>query len=129
MSTYIVVVDDEPDVEHMFKQNFRRDLRSGRFMMEFALSAPAALEKVKAIPDPSLILILSDVNMPGMTGLEMLPKVKAERPHVPVIMITAYGDETTRKRATDLGAAGLLPKPIDFGLLRQEIDERLERVS
>jgi len=127
MSTYIVVVDDEPDVEEMFKQQFRRDLRSGRFVMEFALSASAALDRVKAIPDPSLILILSDVNMPGMTGLEMLPKVKAERPNVPVIMITAYGDEATKKRATELGAAGLLPKPIDFGLLRREIDLRLER--
>ena len=129
MSIYIVVVDDEPDVEGMFKQHFRRDLRSGRFVMEFALSAPAALEKVKAIPDPSLILILSDVNMPGMTGLDMLPKVKAVRPNVPVIMITAYGDETTRKRAAELGAAGLLPKPIDFSILRQEIDERLERAA
>ena len=111
----------------MFRQQFRRDLRSGRFNMEFALSAPAALERVKAIPDPSLILILSDINMPGMSGLEMLPKVKAERPNVPVIMITAYGDEATTKRASELGAAGLLPKPIDFGLLRKEIDERLER--
>ena len=127
MSTYIVVVDDEPDVEEMFRQQFRRDLRAGRFTMEFALSALAALERVKAIPDPSLILILSDINMPGMTGLEMLPKVKAERPNVPVIMITAYGDEATTKRASELGAAGLLPKPIDFGLLRKEIDERLER--
>ena len=126
MSTYIVVVDDEPDVEEMFRQQFRRDLRAGRFVMEFALSAPAALEQVKAIPDPSLILILSDINMPGMTGLEMLPKVKAERPNVPVIMITAYGDDATVKRARDLGAAGLLSKPIDFGLLRQEIDQRLE---
>ena len=125
MSTYIVVVDDEPDVEEMFRQQFRRDLRSGRFIMEFALSAPAALERVKAIPDPSLILILSDINMPGMTGLEMLPKIKAERPSVPVIMITAYGDEATTKRASELGAAGLLPKPIDFGLLRKEIDLRL----
>ena len=129
MSTYIVVVDDEPDVEEMFKQQFRRDLRSGRFVMEFALSAPAALEKVKTIPDPSLILILSDINMPGMTGLEMLPKVKAERPNVPVIMITAYGDDMTRKRAAELGAAGLLPKPIDFSLLRQEIDRRLDRAA
>src|SRR5213596_3694116 len=125
MSTYIVVVDDEPDVEEMFRQQFRRDLRSGRFSMEFALSASAALERVKAIPDPSLILILSDINMPGMTGLEMLPKVKAERPNVPVIMITAYGDEATTKRVSELGAAGLLPKPIDFGRLRMEIDQRL----
>ena len=127
MSTYIMVVDDEPDVEEMFKQHFRRDLRSGRFLLEFALSAPAAPEKVKTIPDPSLILILSDINMPGMTGLEMLPKVKAERPMVPVIMITAYGDETTKRKAAELGAAGLLPKPIDFALLREKIDERLER--
>ena len=67
----------------MFRQHFRRELRSGRFVIEFALSAPAGLEQVKAIPDPSLILILSDINMPGMTGLEMLPKVKAERPNVP----------------------------------------------
>lgn len=126
MSTYIVVVDDEPDVAEMFRQQFRRDLRSGRVIMEFALSARAALELVKAIPDPSLILILSDINMPGMTGLEMLPVVKAERPNVPVMMITAYGDETTVRKATELGAAGLLPRPIDFGLLRQEIDCRLE---
>jgi len=129
LSTYIVVVDDEPDVEGMFRQHFRRDLRSGRFVMEFAMSAPAALERVKAIPDPSLILILSDINMPGMSGLEMLPKVKADRPNVPVIMITAYGDEATRKRAADLGAAGLLTKPIEFGLLRAEIDQRLQQPS
>lgn len=125
-STYIVVVDDEPDVEGMFRQHFRRDLRSGRFMMEFALSAPAALEQVKAIPDPSLLLILSDINMPGMSGLEMLPKVKAERPNVPVIMITAYGDDATKRKAAELGAAGLIAKPIDFGVLRAEIDQRLD---
>jgi len=97
--------------------------------MEFALSAPAALEQVKAIPDPSLILILSDINMPGMTGLEMLPKVKAERPNVPVIMITAYGDDVTRKKASELGAAGLLLKPIDFSLLRREIERRLNQAA
>jgi CheY-like chemotaxis protein len=129
VNTYIVVVDDEPDVESMFRQHFRRDLRSGRFVMEFALSARAALKQMRAIPDPSLILILSDINMPGMTGLEMLPKVKKERPNVPVVMITAYGDEATRKKATELGAAGLLPKPIDFSLLRQEVDKRLQRAA
>ena len=129
MSACILVVDDEPDVENMFRQHFRRDLRSGRFMIEFALSAPDALEQLRSIPDPLLILILSDINMPGMSGLEMLPKVKAERPNVPIIMITAYGDETTKKRATELGAAGLLAKPVDFVLLRQEIDQRLELSS
>jgi CheY-like chemotaxis protein len=126
MSTYILVVDDEPDVESLFRQQFRRDIRSGRFIMEFATSAPEALERAKTMVAPSLSLILSDVNMPGMSGLEMLPKVKAARPNVPVIMITAYGDDATKKRAAELGAAGLLTKPIDFGLLREEIDQRLD---
>jgi CheY-like chemotaxis protein len=129
MSTYILVVDDETDVETLFRQQFRRDIRTGRFIMEFATSAPEALERAKAIADPSLSLILSDINMPGMSGLEMLPKVKAARPNVPVIMITAYGDESTKRKAAELGAAGLLTKPIDFGLLRQEIDERLQRAA
>ena len=129
MSTYILVVDDEPDVENLFRQQFRRDIRSGRFTMEFATSAPEALERAKTIADPSLILILSDINMPGMSGLEMLPKVKAARPNVPVIMITAYGDEATKKKAAELGASGLLTKPIDFGLLRAEIDQRLQQAA
>ena len=97
--------------------------------MEFATSASEALERAKTIADPSLILILSDINMPGMSGLEMLPKVKAARPNVPVIMITAYGDEATKRKAAELGAAGLLTKPIDFGLLREEIDQRLDRAA
>jgi CheY-like chemotaxis protein len=129
LSTHILVVDDEPDVESIFQQHFRRDLRSGRFIMEFALSAPDALERVKAIADPSLILIPSDINMPGMSGLEMLPKVRAERPNVPVIMITAYGDEDTRRLAIAQGAFGLVTKPIDFALLRQEIDARLGQAA
>ena len=129
MSTYILVVDDEPDIESLFRQQFRRDVRSGRFIMEFAASAPEALERAKLISDPSLILILSDINMPGMSGLEMLPKVKAARPNVPVIMITAYGDDATRRMAAELGAAGLLTKPIDFDCLRQEIDQRLARAA
>ena len=129
MSTYILVVDDEPDVENLFRQQFRHDLRSGRFTMEFAASAPEALERAKTIADPLLILILSDINMPGMSGLEMLPKVKAARPNVPVIMITAYGDEATKKKAAELGASGLLTKPIDFSLLREEIDQRLRQAA
>ena len=129
MNTYILVVDDEPDVEHLFRQQFRRDIRSGRFIMEFATSALEALDRAKTIADPMLILILSDINMPGMSGLEMLPKVKAARPNVPVIMITAYGDDSTIKKAAALGAAGLLSKPIDFGLLREEINQRLQKVA
>lgn len=129
MSTFILVVDDEPDVENLFRQQFRRDIRSGRFIMEFATSAPEALARAREIAGPSLSLIFSDINMPGMSGLEMLPKVKAVRPNVPVIMITAYGDEATKKKAAELGAAGLLTKPIDFGLLRGEIDQRLEQAA
>jgi len=74
-------------------------------------------------------LILSDINMPGMSGLEMLPKVRAERPDVPVIMITAYGDAETRRKAIERGAVGLLTKPIDFALLRREIDTRLGQAA
>ena len=83
MSVHVLVVDDEPDVEALFRQQFRRDLRSGRFTLEFAMSAPEALARASNMADPSLILILSDINMPGMSGLEMLPKVHAERPDIP----------------------------------------------
>ena len=127
LNAHILIVDDEPDVESLFRQQFRRDIRSGRFIMEFANSAPQALERTQTIAGP--LLILSDINMPGMSGLEMLLKVKAERPSVPVIMITAYGDEATKRKAEELGAAGLLTKPIDFGLLRDEIDQRLARAA
>jgi CheY-like chemotaxis protein len=85
----ILVVDDEPDVEELFRQQFRRDLRVGRFNMEFAQSAAAALRAIADAAGVSLILVLSDINMPGMSGLELLPKAKALRPDVPVIMITA----------------------------------------
>jgi CheY-like chemotaxis protein len=120
-----LVVDDEPDVEALFRQHFRRDLKSGRFAMEFAPSAPEALSRAARLTDPSLILILSDINMPGMSGLEMLPRVRLERPDVPVIMITAYADPQTRRKALEHGATALLTKPIDFALLRREIDARL----
>jgi CheY-like chemotaxis protein len=78
----VLVVDDEPDVEVLFRQQFRRDLRAGRFTMEFAQSAPAALQRITDAAGVSLILILSDINMPGMSGLELLPKAKALRPDV-----------------------------------------------
>jgi len=129
LSVYILVVDDEPDVEALFRQQFRRDLKAERFKMEFVLSANDALVRASEIKDTSLILILSDVNMPGMSGLEMLPKVRAERPDVPVIMITAYGDAETRRKAIERGAAGLLTKPIDFALVRHEIDTRIGQAA
>jgi CheY-like chemotaxis protein len=125
----VLVVDDEPDVEILFRQQFRRELRSGRFTMEFAQSAPAALKRITDAEIVSLILILSDINMPGMTGLELLPKARAARPDVPIIMITAYGDPGTKRKALEAGAEALLTKPIDFALLRNEIETRIERAA
>lgn len=129
MNVLILVVDDEPDVADLFRQQFRRELRSGRFMMDFAHSAADALDRIAVQDDASLILMLSDINMPGMTGLELLPKLREARPDVPVILITAYGDANTRRIATEGGAAGLLTKPIDFGELRAEIDRRLAEID
>ncbi|MGA2816646.1 MAG: response regulator [Xanthobacteraceae bacterium] len=122
MNTLILVVDDEPDVEVLFRQQFRRDLRTGRFTMEFAQSASMALQRITDAGDRSLILILSDINMPGMSGLELLPKAKAMRPDVP-------GDAETKRKALEDGAEALLTKPIDFGTLRSEIDMRVERAA
>jgi CheY-like chemotaxis protein len=125
MNFLVLVVDDEPDVEMLFRQQFRRDLRDNRFKMDFAQSAVSALQRINDASSESLILILSDINMPGMSGLELLPKAKAARPDVPVIMITAYGDDATKQKALEGGAEALLTKPIDFAALRGEIDSRV----
>ena len=125
MNPLILVVDDEPDVEALFRQQFRRDLREARFTMDFARSGAQALEIV-AEAEASLILILSDVNMPGMSGLDLLPKAREVRPDVPIFMITAYGDAETRRKAAERGAAGLFTKPIDFPELRVVIDRQIE---
>jgi CheY-like chemotaxis protein len=129
MSLLILVVDDEPDVEVLFRQCFRRDLRAGRFTMEFAQSGPAALRRITDATGVQLILVLSDINMPEMSGLELLPKAKALRPDVPVIMITAYGDAETKRKALQNGAEAFLTKPIDFVVLRTEIETRVERAA
>jgi CheY-like chemotaxis protein len=125
----VLVVDDEPDVAVLFRQQFRHDLRAGRFTMDFAQSAPLALQRITDATGVSLILILSDINMPGMSGLELLPQARAARPDVPIIMITAYGDAETKRRALEGGAEALLTKPIDFAALRNEIDMRIERAA
>lgn len=125
----ILIIDDEPDIEMLFRQQFRRELKSGHFAMEFAQSADAALRRITDADDATLILILSDINMPGMSGLELLPKARAARPDVPVIMITAYGDADTMRRALDAGAEALLTKPIDFAMLRGEIQSRIGRAA
>ncbi len=129
MSLLILVVDDEPDIELLFRLQFRHDLRTGRFVMEFAQSAAAALERIANAADVTLILILSDINMPVMSGLELLPKARSIRPDVPVIMITAYGDPDTKQRALENGAQALLTKGIDFVALREEIDVQVGRAA
>jgi CheY-like chemotaxis protein len=129
MSFLVLVVDDEPDIEMLFRQQFRRELRDNRFRMDFAQSAASALQRIGDAAGESLILILSDINMPGMSGLELLPKAKAARPDVPVIMITAYADDNIKRKALEGGADALLTKPIDFVLLRNEIDGRLAKAA
>jgi CheY-like chemotaxis protein len=129
MTVSVLVVDDEPDLEVLFRQQFRRELRARRFVMDFAGSAAQALNRISDTGEQTLILILSDINMPGMSGLEMLPELRARRPDVPVIMITAYGDAETRKTALERGAQALLTKPIDFGQVRQAIEARLEHAA
>jgi CheY-like chemotaxis protein len=129
MSALILVVDDEPDVADLFRQQFRRDVRANRFALDFALSGEEALGKVAQETDADLILILSDINMPGMSGLDMLPMARAARPDVPVIMITAYGDAETRRHAKAGGAEALFVKPIDFSELRRTIEARLTAIG
>jgi CheY-like chemotaxis protein len=125
MNLLVLVVDDEPDVESLFRQQFRREIRAGRFAMDFASSGMQAIERIKQVEEGSLILLCSDINMPGMTGLELLPHVKAMLPDLPIVMITAYGDASTLRRAKEAGADGVFGKPIDFSALKAEIDQRL----
>lgn len=129
MSATILVVDDEADVEALFRQQFRREIRDGRFKIDFARSGDEALQLIEALVGTTLILILSDINMPGMSGLNLLPKVKAARPDVPVIMITAYGDAETRRAVLQGGAEALFTKPIDFPALRNDIEARVGNVG
>jgi DNA-binding NtrC family response regulator len=127
MSPQILVVDDEDDMEALFRQQFRRELRAGRFELAFASSGSRALEIIEAPDGDDIILLLSDINMPGMSGLELLSNTKAARPDLPVIIITAYGDAETQRRTLAGGAEGFMPKPIDFGALRVDVARRLER--
>ena len=120
----ILVVDDETDVRDLFQQRFRRELRSGELSFSFAFSGEEAMVFLRA-HHSEVLIILSDINMPGMSGLELLPQIKAARPALPVIMITAYGDAETRRRALEAGAQGLLTKPIDFEALKGEIESRV----
>jgi CheY-like chemotaxis protein len=109
-SASILVVDDEPDVADMFRQRFRREARQGTYVMHFATSGAEAL-KLEGEIKPALVAVLSDINMPGMDGLELLGEIKQRRPDLPVMMVTAYGDDERRRRARELGAFEFITKP------------------
>ena len=128
MSVSILIVDDEPDVAEMFRQRFRREARQGTYVLHFAASGEEALDKLADGVRPELIVILSDINMPGMDGLSLLREIKKQRPDLPVMMVTAYGDEERRRQATEAGALQFLSKPVDFDLLKEEL-RRLPEAS
>lgn len=118
----ILVVDDEPDVEPMFRQKFRKEIKGKKLDFHFALSATEALDYLIASGHAAeATLILSDINMPGMNGLELLRTLKEKYPSLPVFMVTAYGDERSQEIANDYGADGFINKPVDFTQLKQDI--------
>ena len=123
MSVSILVVDDEADVAELFRQQFRREVRQGHYVMHFAQSAEEALVKLEDGVQPELIVVLSDINMPGMDGLGLLRKVKEQHADLPVIMVTAYGDDERRHTARKFGAAEFVTKPVDFDLLKQQLQQ------
>jgi CheY-like chemotaxis protein len=123
MSASIIVVDDEPDVAELFRQRFRREARQGTYVMHFAASGEEALELLSGEIDPGVIVILSDINMPGMDGLQLLGEIRQRFPDLPVMMVTAYGDDERRRRADELGAFEFITKPVDFDWLKAQLRE------
>jgi CheY-like chemotaxis protein len=121
MNARILMVDDEPDAEELFRQNFRREIRIGTIIFDFAQSGFEALELLESKDHPEVILVLSDINMPGMTGIELLEKVRQRWPDIPVFMITAYGDRSTEHKVREKGASSFITKPVDFVALKDQL--------
>jgi YesN/AraC family two-component response regulator len=117
----IMIVDDEQDVESLFTQRFRKDLRSNNLEFHFAFSAEDALNYISTLNPIDIVLILSDINMPGKSGLDLLKEVKNKFPQLKVMMVTAYGDQQNYDKAFALGADDFITKPIDFETLREKI--------
>jgi YesN/AraC family two-component response regulator len=117
----IMVVDDEEDVQLLFRQKFRKEIKTGKIDFKFAMSAQEALNYLNAQEENCLVLILSDINMPGMNGLELLKIIKTTSPQLKVFMITAYGDEDNYRLAMEYGADDYLHKPVEFETLKEKI--------
>lgn len=119
----ILIVDDERDVEMLFRQKFRKEIRNENLELIFAFSGNEALEILGASNPPNVVYVFSDINMPGMTGLELLQKIKDRYPSIKVSMISAYGDSDNHQKAMSSGAKEFFTKPIDFLSLKKEIRE------
>ena len=121
MSVSILVVDDESDVADLFRQRFRREVRQGLYVLHFASSGEEALQMLTEGIRPELIVILSDISMPGMDGLTLLREIKERWSDLPVMMVTAYGDDERRRQARAHGAVEFITKPVDFNLLKTQL--------
>jgi CheY-like chemotaxis protein len=121
MSVSILVVDDEPDAAELFRQRFRGETRQGKYVLHYATSGADALDRLAGEIEPTLVAVLSDINMPGMDGLQLLGEIKQRFPELPVMMVTAYGDDERRRRAAEYGAADFLAKPVDFEHLKAQL--------
>ena len=121
MTVSILVVDDEPDVAELFRQQFRRETRQGKYVLHYATSGVEALDRLAGEIEPTLVAVLSDINMPGMDGLQLLGEIKQRFPGLPVMMVSAYGDDERRRRAAEYGAADFLAKPVDFEHLKAQL--------
>lgn len=117
----ILIVDDEKDVEILFRQKFRKEIRNDKLELKFAFSGKEALEVLEETIPPAVVYVFSDINMPGMTGLELLQIIKSRFPEIKVSIISAYGDTENHEKAMNSGAKEFFTKPIDFESLKQEI--------
>ncbi|HSR17102.1 MAG TPA: response regulator [Ignavibacteriaceae bacterium] len=117
----LLVVDDETDVQFLFQQGFRKEIKAGEMQIKYALNGISALELIESIENRADYRILTDINMPVMNGIELLKKVKAKYPELKVFIITAYGDEQNFNTAKNLGADDYFTKPLQFDLLKQKL--------
>ena len=121
MGFRILMVDNEPDVAELLRQRFRRETRQGTYVLHYAASGNEALDRLTGEIEPALLAVLSDINMPGMDGITLLGEIRLRFPNLPVMIVTAYGDDERRRRASENGAAEFFTKPVDFDHLKAQL--------